>query len=104
MEKKRIDVGAELAEGLDNAIAHFQGRKKARRVHTVMVNVPDRIDVVAIRKKIGLTQADFAARFGFSLQTLRQWEQGVRQPEGPARAYLTVIARNPKAVIKALAA
>jgi hypothetical protein len=47
-----------------------------------------------------MTQAEFAGRFGFSIDTLRHWEQGRRVPEGPARAYLRVITRDPKAVQK----
>jgi putative transcriptional regulator len=45
-----------------------------------------------------------AGRFGFSFNTLRYWEQGLRQPEGPTRAYLLVIDRMPKVVQKALQA
>jgi putative transcriptional regulator len=48
-----------------------------------------------------MTQEEFAGRFG---KTLRHWEQGKRQPEGPTRAYLLVIERAPKAVQKALRA
>jgi putative transcriptional regulator len=58
--------------------------------------------VKAIRGRLGLTQQQFAVRFGFSINTLRHWEQGRRVPEGPTRAYLTVIDREPKAVEKAL--
>jgi putative transcriptional regulator len=47
-------------------------------------------------------KAAFAARFGFSVKNIQNWEQGSRQPEGPARAYLLVIDRNPKAVQEAL--
>jgi hypothetical protein len=50
----------------------------------------------------GTTQQVFAARFGFSINTLRHWEQGKREPEGPTRAYLLVIDRAPQAVQKAL--
>ena len=62
------------------------------------------IDVRAIRMKLRMTQQEFAGRFGFSVNTLRHWEQGRRVPEGPTRAYLLVIDRNPKAVQKALRA
>jgi len=51
-----------------------------------------------------MTQEEFAGRFGFSVNTLRHWERGSRQPEGPTRAYLMVIDRAPKAVQKALLA
>lgn len=63
-----------------------------------------RADVKAIRAKLGMTQEEFSGRFGFNVNTLRHWEQGMRQPEGPARAYLLVIDRAPKAVQKALLA
>jgi putative transcriptional regulator len=49
-----------------------------------------------------MTQKEFAVSFGFSVNTVRHWEQGRRVPEGPTRAYLLVIAREPKAVQKAL--
>ena len=51
-----------------------------------------------------MTQEEFALHFGFSVNTLRHWEQGKRQPEGPTRAYLLVIDRAPEAVQKALRA
>ncbi len=54
--------------------------------------------------RIVMSQAAFAAAFGLSLSTLRKWEQEGREPEGPARAYLKVIAHNPQAVREALAA
>ncbi|HEX9326068.1 MAG TPA: helix-turn-helix domain-containing protein [Reyranella sp.] len=55
-----------------------------------------------IRRALGLTQQEFAARFRIPLGTLRDWEQGAAEPDRAAQAYLTVIARNPKAVEKAL--
>jgi putative transcriptional regulator len=51
-----------------------------------------------------MTQEEIAGRFGFSVNTLRHWEQGKRQPEGPTRAYLVVIDSAPKAVQRALEA
>ena len=85
--------------GLEEAVAFAQGRAdaKAYRVH-----VPADVDVKAIRARLAMTQEEFAGRFGFSVNTLRHWEQGVRRPDGPARAYLLVIDRAPKAVQKAL--
>ena len=53
--------------------------------------------------KVGMTQEQFAARFGFSTATLRHWERGDRTPHGPALVLLNVIERNPQAVIEALA-
>ena len=58
--------------------------------------------VKIIRRALGLTQEQFAARFRIPLGTLRDWEQGAAQPDQSARAYLTVIARDPDAVRKAL--
>jgi putative transcriptional regulator len=57
-----------------------------------------------IRRALGLTQQEFAARFRIPVGTLRDWEQGAAEPDQAARAYLTVIARNPKAVTEALEA
>ena len=61
-------------------------------------------DVKAIRKKLGMSQPEFAMMIGVSVATLRNWEQGRRVPEGPARALLRVAAENPKAVAEALLA
>jgi putative transcriptional regulator len=60
------------------------------------------VDVRAIREKCGLTQAEFARRYGISPRSLQEWEQGRRQPEGAVRAYLLVIDRIPRAVETAL--
>ena len=92
-------AGDSIRKGLEQAVAYAKGRasKKGYRVH-----VPAHVDVKAIRTKLGMTQQAFAARFGFSINTLRHWEQGKREPEGPTRAYLLVIDRAPNAVQKAL--
>ena len=65
--------------------------------------VPPTVDVKTIREGLGLSQAEFAKRFGFTAAAVRQWEQGRRQPHGPARVLLTVIAQEPRAVQRALA-
>src|SRR5437762_13916071 len=90
-----------IRRGLKEAVAYARGEAKGAgyRVH-----VPAEIDVRAIRTKLGMTQEEFALRFGFSVNTLRHWEQGKRQPEGPTRAYLLVIDRAPRAVQRALQA
>jgi putative transcriptional regulator len=61
-------------------------------------------EVRSIRLRRGLSQSAFAARYGLNLRTLQDWEQGRVQPEAPARAYLVVIDREPRAVDRALAA
>ncbi len=60
-------------------------------------------DVRALRLRLGLSQEAFAARFGFTVDTIRQYESRRRIPTGPARTLLRVIAREPDAVIRALA-
>ncbi len=61
-------------------------------------------EVKEIRRRSGLSQAAFAAAYGLNLRTLQDWEQGRAEPDGPARAYLLVIDREPRAVARALAA
>lgn len=70
----------------------------------VTVVPPTQVDVRAIREKLRLSQSEFAARFGFTASAVRQWEQGRRYPHGPARVLLTIIAREPNAVRRALEA
>ena len=60
------------------------------------------VDVKAIRQKLQQSQTEFAQMIGVSVATLRNWEQGRRRPEGPARALLTVADHNPMAVAAAL--
>jgi len=55
-------------------------------------------DVAALRRFVGLTQAGFARAIGISVHTLRNWEQGRRQPEGPAIALLRIAARHPRII------
>lgn len=59
--------------------------------------------VRVVRRRLGLTQAGFAAAFGLPLGTLRDWEQGRKQPDAPARALLQIIEREPEAARRALA-
>lgn len=87
----------EIRAGLEDAIAHARGDGAAGKEHH-----PAELDVKAIREKTGLSQQRFCATFGISLGTLRHWEQGLRVPRGPARTLLTVVDRDPVAVIRAL--
>ncbi len=70
-------------------------------VRVTQVEVPT-IDVKATRLRLGLSQAAFAAKFGFQPATLRNWEQRRTYPDGPARVLLAVIAKHPEAVEDAL--
>ncbi len=83
--------------GLDEVEAFLAGENKGFKVH-----VPDDVDVKSIRNKLGMTQARFSDTFGFSLDAIKHWEGGRRKPEAPARTLLTVIDKNPAAVITAL--
>jgi putative transcriptional regulator len=90
-----------IQAGIKGAIAIARGEADPA---TYRVHVPDEVDVKAIRRKLGMSQARFAASFGFGLDALQNWEQGRRRPEGAARAFLKVIEREPEAVRRALAA
>ncbi len=88
---------ADLMTGLDEVEQYLAGKTAGYKVH-----VPADVDVKVIRKKLKMTQASFSETFGFSLDAVKHWEGGRRRPEAAARAFLTVIARNPRAVMEAL--
>ncbi len=94
MKQKDFD---ELIESVREAGRILRGEAKASREFTFSPQ-----DVQAIRKKLRKSQDEFALMIGVSVATLRNWEQGRRQPHGPARALLKIAAENPKAVEKAL--
>jgi len=87
----------DLKAGLGEVDAFLAGERSGYKV-----TVPPEIDVKSIRKGLHMTQAKFSAAFGFSIDAVKQWEGGRRTPEASARAFLTVIASNPEAVIAAL--
>ncbi len=89
-----------IAEGLGDAIAYAKGDKARGKAHRVRIQD---VDVRRVRSKLNMSQEDFAIAFGVSVGTVRNWEQGRRKPEGPARVLLTVIDREPKAVLRAMA-
>ena len=68
-----------------------------------VVHVPDDVDVKALRKKLRCSQAEFSRRFGLAIDAVQDWEQHRRKPDRTARIFLTVIAREPEAVGRALA-
>jgi putative transcriptional regulator len=93
-------LGESLLKGAAEALKHAKGEKVKTKSHRFIV--PKQVDVKAIRRKLHLTQKEFANRYGFSVRTLEKWEQGIRQPDVAARAYLVVIAKNHLAVELAL--
>jgi putative transcriptional regulator len=100
---KSTAAGRALLASLDQALAYARGEHvPGLRVTYVQVNRPTPTDVRAVRQKLGLSQTKFAARFGFTPATVRNWEQGRTQPDGPARVLLAVIAHHPEAVDDAL--
>jgi putative transcriptional regulator len=92
-------VGQEIITSLKEAIAWAAGEDVPVRVTTVQAPL---IDVRAGRRRLGLSQSEFASKFGFQPATLKNWEQGRTRPDGPARVLPTVIARHPEAVEDAL--
>ncbi len=86
-----------MMDGLNQVESFLAGEQKGFKVH-----VPQKVDVKAIRNKLGMTQVRFSNFFGFSLDAVKHWEGGRRTPEAPARTLLTVIDRNPTAVLIAL--
>ena len=90
--------GESILKGARQALDYARGAREGFVAH-----VPEEVDVVAIRRRLGLSQAEFASRFGFKLDALQNWEQGRRRPEGAARAFLRVIEREPETVQRALA-
>lgn len=91
-------AGERILRSARQALAYAGGAGEGYVVHA-----PKHVDVRAIRQRLGLSQAQFAMRFGFALTAVQNWEQGRRRPEASARLFLTVIDREPEAVQRALA-
>jgi len=87
----------QMMDGLNDVEAFLAGKQEGFKAH-----VPQDVDVKAIRNRLGMTQAKFSDTFGFSLDAIKHWEGGRRTPEAPARTLLTVIDKNPAAVLTAL--
>ena len=88
--------GTDLVEGMKLVVAHQRGTVQLEQVW------PKPIDVKAIRKRVKMSQAEFSRAYGISKRALQEWEQGGRQPDSAARAYLTVIGKEPAMVRRAL--
>jgi putative transcriptional regulator len=108
-----------LADGTERPLPHKPMRPMSEaEVHAAAVSDPDarpmtpaqrraarRVPRIrTLRRVLGLTQEEFAARYHIPLGTLRDWEQGRKEPDQAARAYLRAIAGDPKAVLQALKA
>ncbi len=87
----------QLLESVKQGGAIMRGEMNPSRVFEF-----DKINVQSIRKKYGLSQDKFAKLLGISISTLRNWEQGRRKPDGPARILLLVAAKHPEAILDAV--
>lgn len=92
--------GHQIVESMKEAVAIVRGELSET---SYCVHIPERVDVKAIRTRFGLSQTIFSARFGLSLYAVRNWEQGKRQPDPAARAYLRLIEKAPDTVRSVLA-
>ena len=88
----------ELIESLKQAAEHAKGNK-VRGMRFTKVELPD---VKAIRRSLRMSQDEFAAVYRIPLATVKNWEQGRRQPDAPAAAYLRAIQRRPKEIMEAV--
>ena len=97
----RKDLFDELVESVKEMKAIQAGRRKPARVTSARALLGDTLDVGQLRESFKLSQAKFAALLGISVDTLQNWEQGRRNPEGPAKVLLRVAATHPEALLVA---
>ncbi len=83
-----------IIRSLNEVAAHERGEP---RLKTTVVAVPA-IDVRKLREELGVSQEEFAGRYNLAVATVRNWEQGLRQPDGPGRMFLAMIRRDPEGV------
>ena len=86
-----------IRKGLVEALEFTKGERQKAVVHEFTP-----VDVKNVRARVGMSQSEFASAFGISVATLRHWERGDRTPNGPALVLLNVVAKEPKAVLRAL--
>ncbi|CAN7605340.1 helix-turn-helix domain-containing protein [Pararhizobium sp. LjRoot238] len=94
-------AGSRILQGAREALALAKGEADES---TYQVHVPTSVNVRAIREKLGLSQEAFAARYGFSIGRVRDWEQGRSNMDTPSRILLLVIDKEPEAIERALSA
>ena len=99
MTNERSGIGREIETALGEVLAHVRGETELPRR---IVDDPAAERIVALRKRLRLSRQKFADRFGLDARALQEWEQGRRVPDRAARVLLTVIDREPEAVIRAL--
>jgi putative transcriptional regulator len=102
MSKARVreSLAERLVISMSQAVDFLEGKD----IPGMRIHIPPAYDVGKIRRRMKLSQRQFASRYGFSVDSIQNWEQGRRVPDGPARTLLAVIAHDPKAVERALLA
>lgn len=92
------EIFGDVVVALEQVSAHVNGE----RMSGMILHVPDKLDVAAIRRRTGHSQSVFAGSIGVKVSTLKQWEQGRRSPQGPARVLLAILDKDPQVVTKML--
>ncbi|MCL6230284.1 helix-turn-helix domain-containing protein [Bartonella bilalgolemii] len=96
---KASKVGARILRGAREALSYAKGESDNAKLG---IHISPKVDVKKIRKNIGLTQTQFAARFGFSVGRIRDWEQGRYSIDTPSRILLSIIENEPEVVNRVL--
>lgn len=91
------ELFSELVKSVKQASDIRKGKSKPSRY--AVISEPD---VTAIREKYEMTQQEFSSLLGISVGTLRNWEQGRRKPQGPAKVLLKIAEKRPKAILESL--
>ncbi len=99
MSEARTQLGRELEAALEEVLKHVQGETA---LPCRIADDPAAENIIALRKRFRLSRSKFAHRFGLDARALQDWEQGRRVPDRAARVLLTVIDRDPEAVVRAL--
>ena len=99
MTTKRTRLGQEVEAALGEVVAHVRGEVE---LPCRIVVEPSAKHIFAVRKRMKLSRQKFADRFGLDARAVQDWEQGRRVPDRAARVLLTVIDRDPQAVVRAL--
>jgi putative transcriptional regulator len=94
--KEKSSLGTDLIESMELVLAHTRSEVELEQVW------PKPVDIKAIRRQVKMSQTEFSRAYCISKRALQEWEQGGRQPDSAARAYLRVISREPALVRKAL--
>ena len=94
MKKEKFE---KLVASIKEAGEIKSGRKAPSRMYEIKPP-----EIKTVREKLNVSQNEFALMIGVSVRTLQNWEQGRREPEGPAKALLRIASKNPQAVLDAL--